>query len=206
LEAIRSEIAAQLERALAAGIDVTHLDCHMAVLFHADVQPLYVELAARHRLTLFNARWDERTLGMLGLESAAVEPSPALPAFVRSWMSPLDRPDEDAAERVCRQIAKLPVGLSQMIFHPARDGVELRAIAPDHRARVADFELLRSGKLAVWLSEEGVEVVSYRQLRDLVLRSACLRSRFSRPRAAQEKALPPPLEQQSSNPVADRRS
>jgi hypothetical protein len=46
--------------------------------------------------------------------------------------------------------------------------VELRAICPDHRARVADFEVLRSGKLADWLREEGVEAVSYRALRALI--------------------------------------
>lgn len=34
--------------------------------------------------------------------------------------------------------------------------------------RVADFEVLRSGKLASWLAEEGVAPLSFRSLRDLV--------------------------------------
>ena len=115
---------------------------------------------------LFNARWDARLLQSIGVDSETVGPLPGFPAFARAWMSPLDRPDEDPFERVRRTLAKLPLGMTQLIFHPARDGTELRAIAPDHRARVADFEVLRSGKLARWLEEEGIAPVTYRALRD----------------------------------------
>jgi len=167
-DAVRTELAAQVERAQSAGIDVTHLDCHMAVLFNDTLQPEYVDLARRTRLPIFNGRWDVRIMEMIGVDSGTVEPDPEFPSFARHWMSPLHRPDEDAFDRVRRQIAKVPAGLTQLIFHPAADGVELRAIAPDHRARVADFEVLRSGKLVDWMREEGVEPVSYRRLRDLV--------------------------------------
>ena len=83
-------------------------------------------------------------------------------------MSPLDRPDEDAFERTRRTLRKLPPGLSYLIFHPASDGPEIRALAPDHRARVADFEVLRSGKLAGWLADEGIHPLSMRRLRELL--------------------------------------
>jgi predicted glycoside hydrolase/deacetylase ChbG (UPF0249 family) len=167
-DAVRAELDAQVERALAAGIDVTHLDCHMAVLFNDTLAPDYSELARRRRLPIFNGRWDKKIMDLIGVDSETVEPDSEFPAFARHWMSPLHRPDEDAFERVRRQIARVPPGLTQLIFHPASDGVELRAIAPDHRARVADLEVLRSGKLADWLREEGVEAVTYRQLRALV--------------------------------------
>lgn len=171
LGAVRGELAAQLERALAAGIDVSHLDCHMAVLFNDRFLPLYAELGRRHRLPLFNARWGGRLLQAIGVQSGPAGPAPGFPAFARAWMSPLDRPDEDAFERTRRAILELPPGLSYLIFHPARDGPELRAIAADHRARVADFEVLRSGKLASWLEEGGVTPLSFRRLRE-AMRSA----------------------------------
>jgi hypothetical protein len=138
------------------------------VLFNDTLQPEYVDLARRAKLPIFNGRWEQRILEMIGVDSQTVEPDPDFPQFARHWMSPLHRPDEDAFERVRRQIGKVPPGLTHLIFHPAADGVELRAICPDHRARVADFEVLRSGKLADWLREEGVEAISYRQLRALI--------------------------------------
>ena len=165
-EAVARELEAQVSRALAAGIDVTHLDCHMAVLFNQRFLPIYAELGRRHRLPLFNARWDERLLRAIGVESETVGPLPGFTPFARAWMSPLDRPDEDPFERVRRQLAKVPSGITQLIFHPACDGTELRAIAPDYRARVADFEVLRSGKIGKWMEEEGVRAVTYRELRD----------------------------------------
>lgn len=168
LAAVEAELEAQLERALAAGIDVTHLDCHMAVLFNDRFTPLYAELARRRRLPVLNARWDGRLLGAIGVQTNACEPAPDLPRFARVWMSPLDRPDEDPFERTRRTLAKLPPGLSYLIFHPASDGPEIRALARDHRARVADFEVLRSGKLAGWLAEEGIHPLSMRRLRGLL--------------------------------------
>ena len=168
LDAVRAELEAQLERVLAAGVDVTHLDCHMAALFNDRFLPLYAELGLRHRLPLFNARWDGRILSAIGVQPHAAGPLPGFPAFARAWMSPLDRPDEDAFERTRRAIQRLPPGLSYLMFHPACDGPELRAIAPDHRARVADFEVLRSGKPASWLAEAGVAPLSFRRLREIV--------------------------------------
>src|SRR5262245_5704371 len=42
--AVAEELEAQVARALAAGIDVKHLDCHMEVLFNERFLPLYGEL------------------------------------------------------------------------------------------------------------------------------------------------------------------
>lgn len=168
LDAARAELEAQIERALEAGVDVTHLDCHMAVLFNDRLTPLYAELARRRRLPILNARWNGRLLAALGVQTHDCEPTPDLPRFARVWMSPLDRPDEDVFERTRRALAKLPPGLSYLIFHPAADRPEIRAIAPDHRARIADFELLRSGKLAGWLADEGIQPLSMRRLRELL--------------------------------------
>jgi predicted glycoside hydrolase/deacetylase ChbG (UPF0249 family) len=171
LGALQEELEAQIQRALAAGVDVTHLDCHMAVLFNDRLLPLYAELGRRHRLPLFNTRWDGRILQAIGVQSESAGPAPGLPVFAGAWMSPLDRPEDDAFERTRRVLRRLPPGLSYLIFHPACDGPELRALASDHRARVADFEVLRSGKLASWLAEEGIVPLSLRRLRE-VLRAA----------------------------------
>jgi predicted glycoside hydrolase/deacetylase ChbG (UPF0249 family) len=48
--AAQTEMAAQIERALAAGIDVTHIDTHMSTIVHSKFIRGYVELAIRYRL------------------------------------------------------------------------------------------------------------------------------------------------------------
>ena len=53
LDEVECETRAQIDRALAAGIDVTHLDSHMGTL-QLDVKyhELYVRLAAEYRLPI----------------------------------------------------------------------------------------------------------------------------------------------------------
>ena len=61
---------------------------------------------------------------------------------------------------------KLPAGLSNILMHPAVDTPELRAIAPDWRCRVADYELFTGDALRAALQASGVHVIGFRALRD----------------------------------------
>ena len=58
--------------------------------------------------------------------------------------------------------------MTVVVAHPAVDTPELRAIAPDWRQRVEDFEALRDPRLARHLSALGVELINWRALRELV--------------------------------------
>ena len=45
-----AEMRAQIETALALGIDVTHIDTHMGAVMHPQLLPAYVELAVEYRV------------------------------------------------------------------------------------------------------------------------------------------------------------
>ena len=62
----KSELRAQIDRALAAGIDVTHLDTHMLTLFHPRLLPVYLRLGQEYRLPVFLLRWDAEQLRRWG--------------------------------------------------------------------------------------------------------------------------------------------
>lgn len=53
LTAVRVELKAQIERALAAGIDITHVDSHMGTLLSAPFLQTYAEVALEYRLPPF---------------------------------------------------------------------------------------------------------------------------------------------------------
>ncbi len=69
LPAVEAELQAQLDRALVAGIEVTHIDTHMFALLHSALIPLYVQLAARHRLPLMFIRADAQGWQRMGLDA-----------------------------------------------------------------------------------------------------------------------------------------
>jgi predicted glycoside hydrolase/deacetylase ChbG (UPF0249 family) len=172
-DAVRTEIGEQLARALAAGVDVTHVDSHMGALFHPRLIDAYADLALGSRLPCMTLRLDlaeaaEGAARDLAEASARVvrrleaEGAPVFDAIVGL---PLDRPEERVAQAT-RAFDGLPTGLSVFILHPARDTPELRAIAPDWPGRVADLEAFTSPELRAYVRDAGIHVVGYRELRD----------------------------------------
>jgi predicted glycoside hydrolase/deacetylase ChbG (UPF0249 family) len=176
-EAVQAELEAQVAKALAGGIDVTHVDTHMGTVAHPTFIPAYVELAREHNLPFLMVRLDEagwRAAGMddetaafaaqfvLGLEEQGV---PMLDHL--NLGLPLDR-DEDRVELAKREFESLLPGLTHFILHPACDTPELRAIGSDWRARVADYKAFASPELLAHVKALGIHVIGYRALRDLM--------------------------------------
>lgn len=175
-DGVAEELRAQLTRALADDIDVTHIDTHMLTLYHPRLLPAYVALALEFRLPLFLLRTSQAMYGAAntgpveagetrGLVAAAE--AHGMPVFDHLIVLPLDTP-ENRLEAGKRALAEAPAGLTNFLFHPAAATPELRALAPDWRSRVADMELFVSGAWRAAVAESGVHVVSFRTLRALV--------------------------------------
>jgi chitin disaccharide deacetylase len=169
--AARAEIEAQVDRALAAGIDVTHIDTHMCACLHPRLANDYIALARAREVPVLVTRqpgW------LAALSPARVErcERDGLPVFDDFRMLALDEPAAGGLERAKRAFEQLAPGMTVVVAHPAADTPELRAIAPDWRQRVEDFEALRDPRFARHLSALGVELIGWRVLRELVRRAA----------------------------------
>jgi hypothetical protein len=60
---------------------------------------------------------------------------------------------------------ELPVGITHFILHPSIDTPELRAIAPDWQARVANYNAFMSDELKMFIEREDIRLIGYRELR-----------------------------------------
>ncbi len=175
--AVQVEMQAQVERALAAGIDVTHVDTHMGAVAHPKFVSIYVQMALQYRLPPMIPRLDEAGWREVGFDAE-------MAAFAAQFVQELEGQglplldhltglplEEDPGDRIAmtkREIDALPPGLSHLLFHPAQDSPELRAITPNWRSRVADYEAFSSEELRRYVRDEGVHVIGYRSLRDLM--------------------------------------
>lgn len=180
--AIRQEMEAQLARARAAGVDVTHIDSHMLTAWHPKALPAYVELARGARLPLFLLRpvpelWQGLThdgwipageqTPALGLWLGSELEAEGWPLADHVFMMPLDRPDDRVA--LAKQaLDSLPPGITHFVLHPAVDTPELRAITSDWPSRVADHQAFTSEELRSHVRRSGVQVIGYRALGDLL--------------------------------------
>ena len=165
--ALRREIVAQVDRAVAAGVDATHIDCHMFVALHDALTAEYVDLAFARRTPVLMTR-EIGWVAALGEPAIAAWEERGLPVFDDQVGPPLRGSTDGWMGRAKRMFEELAPGLTYMIVHPARDTPELRAIASDWRQRVADFEAFRSDELARHVRDLGIEVIGWRPLRELM--------------------------------------
>ena len=175
-EHVEIELRAQIEAALAAGIDVTHLDSHMGtVLFPAFVD-VYAKLAGEYRLPVFVARPDAAVLQKAGLAAfepmlrAAMERMEArgLPILDGVDLFSLDFAPGQGEAHTRTRLDRLGAGLTYLIIHPAKDGEEIRAISPDAHARIFEHQFYGSARGRDAFAKAGIKTVGMRPLRELV--------------------------------------
>jgi predicted glycoside hydrolase/deacetylase ChbG (UPF0249 family) len=173
-EAVYAELKAQIDRAIAAGIDPTHIDSHMGTLAHEKFIPVYAKLALEYRLPpTILIRGDEETFRSVGLEARlalkTVEELEAqgVPLLDNIWGMPLDKP-EGRLETAKQGFANLPVGITHFYLHPCHDTPELRATMPDWANRVGDYEVFMMEELRQFIKDQGIHIIGNRVLRDLM--------------------------------------
>jgi predicted glycoside hydrolase/deacetylase ChbG (UPF0249 family) len=175
-EHVEIELRAQIERALAAGIDVTHLDAHMGTALLPPFGSVYARLADAYRLPVFAVRPDEAALRAAGVPGSGAFFAALAQALVAAGVPILDgfdanslhfAPGEGERHNLARLRALRP-GINYLICHPAQAGEELSAICPD--AHMRDFERGfyggPAGRRA--LEAEGIRTLGMRALRDLM--------------------------------------
>ncbi len=194
LDEVRRECRAQLERAIYWGFDVSHLDTHLdAVQLKPEFFDVFLDLAEEFRLPLrlpdaaaqhlagfpFRALAadrgvisPDRAISTAGSAKASVgaRVDESAPGDTEEEARAADSGDDSRAEeRLSGLLAGLEPGVTEICLRPALDTSELRAAAPDWRARVADHRLLGGqGPLAEAVRAGQVRLVGYRALRDLM--------------------------------------
>ena len=175
-EAVEREVNAQIERALAAGIDVTHVDSHMGTVMNPKFIQSYIQAAANRLLPNMLPRMDATGMDMVGMnadERQAYEPimqqleSMGVPMLEGIVSMPLDQPNPNGQMNIAKDLlGNLPVGITHFIFHPSIDTAELRSIAPDWESRVSNYNTFMSDELKKFIEGEDIHLIGYRQIRD----------------------------------------
>jgi len=175
-EEVEIELRAQIDRALAAGIDVTHIDGHMGTVFFPPFLDVYGRLARDYRLPAFAARPRAEQLEAIGL--AGAQPmferlatqleAVGVPILDSFDSDSLDFAPGEGAAHSARRLDRLEPGVSYLICHAARGGPELDAITTSGHAR--EFERTFYGGPAgrQALEERGIRTIGMRPLRDLM--------------------------------------
>ncbi|MGB5105734.1 MAG: ChbG/HpnK family deacetylase [Candidatus Zixiibacteriota bacterium] len=171
------EATAQIELAIADGIDITHLDSHEGTMqLRPEFADRYLNLAARFRLPLRMA--SRALLDQIGLGEGWVERARRLNLqFPDNFVYlPIDG-FANFAEKMhymSRLIFCLPAGVTEIYFHPA---------APQHEPRLTqsgrsdfanwtvrqwDYAILNSSEFRTAIVEQNIKLINFKHLRDLM--------------------------------------
>lgn len=171
--AAEEEMRAQIETALAAGIDLTHLDTHMGAAAVPELVEIYLRLGRLYRLPVLLPRAIATYLDVLKL--GAVQPEeyrPSLEALEVEGVQFVDRfvmtpgvPSAEADATYRRLVASLKPGVTFLSLHANAPG-DIETIVPDRAHwRTDEYRILSDPAFAGFVHEQGVELLGMRVLR-----------------------------------------
>jgi predicted glycoside hydrolase/deacetylase ChbG (UPF0249 family) len=177
--AVSIEMVAQVERALSAGINVSHVDTHMGAVGALKFIPAYLQLSSQFSLPTMMMRLDKKGWIEMGFDKntagLAVQMIQELeeigiPLIDQLATLELDRAEapEDRLDYAKEVLGDLKAGITHFIIHPSEDTPELREITSDWRCRVADYRTFMSQEMKDYLQKSDLEVIGYRDLRSLM--------------------------------------
>ena len=162
------EARAQLDRALAFGIDVTHFDSHMgAMQLNPAYLERYIKLAAEYDLPLrAGPRAMMASMADLGtLLKRAREAGVVFPDDLSYGRRKENEPVDVYWKRVLRS---LEPGVTELYIHPNVATPESKAITGTWDERDAEYRLFTTDpEMRQIIKDQGIVLIHYRQLRDL---------------------------------------
>ena len=172
--AVEAECRAQIEAALAAGLDVTHLDTHMGAAAAPEFVELYLRLGREFRLPVLLPRESSTYSSVLDMgpldpdldrrliEELSAQGQPLIDRFAMG----LARRDEPC-EQVWRQlIGEAEPGVTYLSLHCSMPG-EIEQLHPNDAAfRIAEYRLCDDPAFLAWVAGQDVAVIGFRPIRE----------------------------------------
>lgn len=159
---------AQIKRALAAGVDVTHLDSHMGALqYHPDYMKSYLQLAVEFDLPVRMAsqetlaRMSHPEIRSLFAAQGIVSPD----YFVFDEL----KNEKNGVKNFWLEVVKnLKPGVTELYIHAGLPNDELKAITGSWSTRAQEFEVFtHSEEMKQLIADQKIILIGYRPLRDL---------------------------------------
>ena len=165
------ELRAQVDAALAAGIDVTHLDTHMGTVVQPKFIETYVSLGLEYGIPLFVFRPNPERLRTTGFSAFWDALEPQLRRLDEAGFPVLDHVLTDtmgkSREHFSELFANLRPGVTHFLVHPAKASEEVEAMTPESAPlRAHDYEVFRDRSMAQELSRLGIRTITYREIRE----------------------------------------
>ena len=155
------ECRVQIERALAWGIDVSHLAPHLtSITLRPEFFVVYLELAVEFKLPIRLPSTISADAAGFPFRQLAADEGIVFPDhFDHDWRT-------GSRERVLSAFASLEPGVTEIHVQPSIDTAEVRALGEVATGWIDDLALATSDELRHAVTASGAVLIGYRELRD----------------------------------------
>ena len=181
-EAVEAEMRAQIDRAMAAGIDVTHLDHHMGAALAPEFVDATVRLAAEYQLPVTFPSDIEGFLSLLAAGADSGSPNEMGEVNVaelsyarrragelavgRTFLMGLTYQKEpDPRQTFQRLLSEIEPGITYLSLHASAPGDVEHVHPNDYAWRVAEYRLFGDATFVAWIENQPFEVAGMRSFR-----------------------------------------
>jgi predicted glycoside hydrolase/deacetylase ChbG (UPF0249 family) len=173
VDAAEAEMRRQIEVALEAGIDITHIDTHMGTVVHPKFLGSYLKLADEFSVPAFLPNITRERLEQVSdpefidayqqiIERVQSEAVPTLDEIIIDTLHHQD----NKLDYYKDLIGNIKPGLTHLLFHPAKMGEELEAITEESCWwRNADYLCYSDPELKQFIDATDLYLIGYRELR-----------------------------------------
>jgi len=169
VEEVEKELRAQIELAKQMGIDITHLDSHMGMLFASPaLLQTYIKLGRELKVPVLLLN----NPGLMNLTNLLTEKD-----VVADRIHILSPPDfaKGSKNFYTNVLNNLMSGLNVILLHAAFDDSEMQAVTVDHPDygaawRQADYDFFTSEECKNLIRDNNIQLVTWRAIRDKLLR------------------------------------
>ena len=173
--AVETEMRAQIEAALAARLDVTHLDTHMGAAAAPEFVETYLELGREYRLPVLLPERIETYVSVLDMGPVDTELYPRLLAETSAAGMPVidvfvmglamrHLGCEEAFRQMVEQAAP---GVTYVSLHCSTPGDVERLHPHDAEWRIAEYRLFDQPDFLEWVAQQDAALIGFRPIREL---------------------------------------
>lgn len=175
---VERELRAQIDRAVAFGIPLTHLDSHMGTLFRRpDLLDIYLQLGVDYNLPVLLSRGhdffqqleiDRDMIPQLHNAVTVLEQH-GFPTVDAVRMHYREGSTSRKKRAYLDMVRQAPPGVTEIVIHCARNDRDIRSVTSHYRIRTGDRDVFTDPAVIDEIRQSDVRLINWQQLHRLTL-------------------------------------